>query len=131
MDIQIGNTYKVVVTRILPRGIVVQFLNTSDTEFIHISKLSTKFVTDISKLVQVGDCFEAVCVKGSNKLELSLQHLNLESLYNNVDRICLEKHDQQKPSLDEMIATAESIFKDKRRDTDARLKRRRKSGFKR
>lgn len=131
MDLQLRNTYKIVVTRILQRGIVVQFQDNPDTEFIHISKLSTKFVTDISKLVQVGDCLEAVCVKGSNRLELSLKHLNLESLYKNVDRKCLEKHDQPKPSLDEMIASAESIFKDKRRDADARLKRRRKSGFKR
>lgn len=131
MDLQLGNKYKVTVTRILQRGIVVQFLNTSDTEFIHISKLSTKFVSDISKLVQVGDCFEAVCVKSATRLELSLKHLNLESLYKNVDRKCLEKHDQPKPSLDEMIASAEAIFKDKRRDADARLKRRRKSGFKR
>lgn len=131
MDLQLGNKYKVTVTRILQRGIVVQFLNTSDTEFIHISKLSTKFVSDISKLVNVGDCFEAVCVKGSTRLELSLKHLNLESLYKNVDRKCIENHDQQKLSLDEMIASAESIFKDKKRDTDARLRRRRKSGFKR
>lgn len=131
MDLQLGNKYKVTVTRILQRGIVVQFLNTSDTEFIHISKLSTKFVSDISKLVHVGDCFEAVCVKGSTRLELSLKHLNLESLYKNVDRKCIENYDQQKPSLDEMIASAESIFKDKKRDTDARLRRRRKSGFKR
>lgn len=131
MDLQLGNKYKVTVTRILQRGIVVQFLNTSDTEFIHISKLSTKFVSDISKLVQVGDCFEAVCVKSATRLELSLKHLNLESLYKNVDRKCLEKHDQPKPSLDEMIASAEAIFKDKRRDADARLKRKRKSGFKR
>lgn len=131
MDLQLGNTYKIVVTRILQRGIVVQFQDNLDTEFIHISKLSTKFVSDISKLVQVGDCFEAVCVKSATRLELSLKHLNLESLYKNVDRKCLEKHDQPKPSLDEMIASAEAIFKDKRRDADARLKRRRKSGFKR
>lgn len=131
MDLQLGNTYKIVVTRILQRGIVVQFQDNPDTEFIHISKPSTKFVSDISKLVQVGDCFEAVCVKSATRLELSLKHLNLESLYKNVDRKCLEKHDQPKPSLDEMIASAEAIFKDKRRDADARLKRRRKSGFKR
>lgn len=131
MDLQLGNKYKVTVTRILQRGVVVQFQDTADTEFIHISKLSTKFVSDISKLVQVGDCFEAICVKGSNRLELSLKHLNLESLYKNVDRKRLEKHDQPKTSLDDMIASAESIFKDKKRDTDARLKRRRKSGFKR
>lgn len=131
MKIQEGQMYEITVVKILPKGIIVQIKGTSDTEFIHISKLSTKFVSDISKLVQVGDCFEAICVKGSTRLELSLKHLNLESLYKNVDRNCLEKHNQPKSSLDEMIASAEAIFKDKRRDADARLKRRRMSGFKR
>ena len=133
MKIQEGQMYEVTVIKILPKGIIVQIKGTSDTEFIHISKLSVKFVSDISKLVHVGDTLEAVCIHGKEKLELSLQHLHLESLCKYVERKKLPEEKttrQQVSSLDDMIAAVERDFKEKQRATDSRLKRRRKSGYK-
>ena len=130
MNIQEGQVYNVVVTKILPRGIIVQIQGTSDTEFIHISKLSVKFVSDISKLVTVGDKLEAVCIQGKNRLELSLQHLHLESLYKHVERKQLppKKSTKQKSiSVEDMIAAVERDFKEKQRASDSRLRRKQKS----
>lgn len=130
MNIQEGQVYKVVVTKILPRGIIVQIQGTSDTEFIHISKLSVKFVSDISKLVIVGDKLEAVCIQGKDRLELSLQHLHLESLYKHVERKQLppKKSTKQKStSVEDMIAAVERDFKEKQRASDSRLRRKQKS----
>lgn len=130
MNIQEGQVYNVVVTKILPRGIIVQIQGTSDTEFIHISKLSIKFVSDISKLVTVGDKLEAVCIQGKDRLELSLQHLHLESLYKHVERKQLppKKSTKQKStSVEDMIAAVERDFKEKQRASDSRLRRNQKS----
>lgn len=130
MNIQEGQVYNVVVTKILPRGIIVQIQGTSDTEFIHISKLSVKFVSDISKLVTVGDKLEAVCIQGKGRLELSLQHLHLESLYKHVERKQLppKKSTKQKStSVEDMIAAVERDFKEKQRASDSRLRRKQKS----
>lgn len=130
MNIQEGQVYKVVVTKILPRGIIVQIQGTSDTEFIHISKLSVKFVSDISKLVTVGDKLEAVCIQSKDRLELSLQHLHLESLYKHVERKQLppKKSTKQKStSVEDMIAAVERDFKEKQRASDSRLRRKQKS----
>lgn len=125
MNIQEGQVYKVVVTKILPRGIIVQIQNTSDTEFIHISKLSVKFVSDISKLVTVGDKLEAICIQGKDRLELSLQHLHLESLYKHVERKQLPP--KKSTSVEDMIAAVERDFKEKQRASDSRLRRKQKS----
>ena len=132
MNIQEGKMYYVTVVKLLAKGIIVQINGTADTEFIHISKLSVKFVPDISKLVRVGDILEAVCVQGKDKLELSLHHLHLESLYKHVEdkNLLSEKLSSPQPaSLDDMIAAAERDFKEKQRDNDSRLRRRRKTGY--
>lgn len=132
MNIQEGQMYGVTVVKILPKGIIVQIQGTSETEFIHISKLSVKFVSDISKLVQVGDKLEAMCIQGKEKLELSLQHLHLESLYKHVERNKLSPENntsQQTTSVDDMIAAAERDFKEKQKAIDSRSKRKHKSGY--
>lgn len=132
MNIQSGQVYAITVTKILPRGIIVQITGTEDTEFIHISKLSVKFVSDISKLVRVGDKLEAVGIQGKDRTELSLQHLHLESLNNNVERKKLPTKNTatKQPTLDEMIAAADRDFKEKQRMTDSRLRHRRRSNRK-
>lgn len=130
MNIQPGQEYAVTVTKLLSRGIIVQINGTGDTEFVHISKLSVKFVSNIASLVHVGDKLNALCIQGKDKAELSLQHLHLESLNNDVERKKSLPHKTnakpQQQSLDDMIAAAERDLHEKQRITDSRLRHRRK-----
>lgn len=130
MELVESKRYNVEVIKLLERGIIVQFEGTSDTEFIHISKLSHEFVSKVSDIVEVGDKFNAVCVAGfkPGHLELSIKDAGLatkksKSLYKNV-----EKEAKREPAhdIDAMIAESSKVFNDKRFAMDARLKRRRR-----
>lgn len=131
MDLEIGQRYKVTITRILRRGIIVQINGTEFTEFIHISKLSDRFVANISDIVTVGDVIDATAVPGAgDRPELSLQS---KSLYTNVKGNHPTKQQRgfpskkSNPTLDEMIAAVDVDFKEKQRIRNAGLQRRRRS----
>lgn len=107
MELKIGKYYNAKVTRILNKGVVVTLDNTNQTEFIHISKLSDKYISDISDEFNVGDNVYAIAVKGSDRIELSLK--NSQTL----NKGTVKKLSSQNKSLDEMILHAESVLNDK------------------
>lgn len=76
MNLELGKHYTVKVTEIIKVGAVVE-VTRYHTELIHLSKIANDFVKNIEDYVAVGDTLDAECVKGFNKLELSLKHLNL------------------------------------------------------
>lgn len=135
MSIKPGQEYPITVTKLKERGIIVQIDGTPDTEFIHISKLSTKFVSNIASLVAVGDKLIAIAIEGKDKTELSLQHLHLESL-NKTERHKKSSNKTNdatstKPSLDDMIAAAERDLKEKQLLTASKFGNRQKFGNRR
>lgn len=71
--------YHVTVKKILPNGIIV-IHSDNDSDFIHVSNVSDKFVEHVEDFVKVGQEFEAQCIVGKFKpVELSLKHLKLRS----------------------------------------------------
>lgn len=81
MQLTVGKKYDVSVIKVNKNGIIVRMVDGS-TQFIHISKLSTKFIDDINKYVKVGNKYYAIAVESEEKgAELSLIHLNLEPIY--------------------------------------------------
>lgn len=122
--------YSVIVTKLLTRGIIVQVGETGNTEFIHISRISKQFVSNITDFVSVGTCLTTKGVSGKDgKIELSLIHLNLSKnggqtdLPNESDKTCSCKN------LDDMIAVAELSMHDKigKLPSKAERKRRRRN----
>ncbi len=125
--IELGKEYQVAVIKILDRGIVVQLKDTQYTEFIHISKLSTRYVSDIHAYVKVGDEFSALCIQGDGKRELSLKHLQLAPIYENAgSKKELTEEDSNtktKSHLDEMIAASNLSLMEKLNTMQARAVR--------
>ena len=78
MNLQIGNTYQVTVTEILPIGAVVT-MEDNTTELIHISNIADCFVRNVGDYVSVGHSYTATCKEGKvHPAELSLIPLHLE-----------------------------------------------------
>lgn len=127
MNLEIGTVYRVVVTKILTRGIVVQHVGMADTEFIHISNLSAKFVSNINDVVSIGAEVDALCVLGkvTGKPELSLRHLDHEPLYNTRST---QSRQSSAPtdSFEAMLAASTKCLEEKVRMSEARSKRKRK-----
>lgn len=114
---QVEENYKVVVEKIISKGIIVRLENDT-TEFIHLSNISSDYVDNPNKFVSIGDTYEAKAVQGKARpVELSLKHLNLQAKKLTTDNL----HRTQSPSkssklnksLDEMIADAEQSYMDK------------------
>lgn len=126
--IQEGVLYPVIVTRLLARGIVVQLENTGRTEFIHISKISNQFVSNIADYVNIGQSFVAQGVKGRDGMnELSLIHLNLNQQKSSkqvLPKIVEELSNEKR--LNEMIAAAETSMHNKIGKIQARTERKRR-----
>ena len=112
--LNIGQEYGITVLKILPAGIIVHLSGTDFTELIHISEISTDYVSDISEYVTVGEKYTAKAQLGKygNK-ELTLKHLNLKR--NVSDDIKPKRIPKNPKSFDEMIAAAEDDFKSKQR----------------
>ena len=112
-QIEIGKAYPIQVVHIANKGIICKIVddnpNVETTAFIHISKIANAFINDINEYVTVGDKFNAVGISTDNGNELSLQHLNLKP------KTAAPKAEVYvKPkTLDEMIDSANSSFKDK------------------
>lgn len=121
MELQKGKAYDVIVTKILQRGIIVQIEDSEDTEFIHISKLSTKYVSDISQIVNVGSTYTAIGVYDDvrNKVGLSLKHVDRVQYTKDGSKVFYRKDFSGNPakqkSLDDMIAAADSTLREKQR----------------
>lgn len=78
MDLVIGNTYNVMVEKFLPFGCVVR-MDDNSTGFVHISKISTRFVKDPAEYLSLGSSYVATGIKGSkHPVELSFLPLNLK-----------------------------------------------------
>lgn len=142
MSIEVGNTYTVNIISIRDKGVVVQPEGEQGTEFIHISKISSVYVSDISKFVKVGDTLKAICVSSQVKpAELSLLHLNLRPAaapheskgddYNHksIKQVIRRQHTPPPTSevpttLEDMIKKSNSQFQEHQHALNTRLKRR-------
>lgn len=73
MRLELGKKYMVTAVKCLPYGAVVE-LEDKSTKFIHISKLSDSFVSNVEDVIEVGSSYEATAVKGKvHEVELSLK----------------------------------------------------------
>lgn len=145
MKLELGKRYPVKILKVIRAGVIVQVgeFRPDDTAFIHLSKISKKFVDDPSKFVTVGRTYEAEAVKGSvNDVELSLLHMNLEPMMIHVDlakgpdRTSFRPYVKQpnKPpvpisnpvTLDDMITKMNKDYNDKTQAMNARSRRKTK-----
>jgi predicted RNA-binding protein with RPS1 domain len=102
----------VTVNKILERGAVVSINGTDKTAFIHISKISSAYVTNIAEYIDIGQSYDAECLD-PEKPELSLKHLNLRPKFSEPSKDSPDR--RREMSLDEMIAKANAAFQDKQR----------------
>ena len=112
-QIEIGKAQPIQVVHIANKGIICKIVddnpNVETTAFIHISKIANAFISDINEYVTVDDKLNAVGISTDNGNELSLQHLNLKP-----KTTAPKAEVYVKPkTLDEMIDSANSSFKDK------------------
>lgn len=107
--------YDVTVTAIKESGLIVMLDGTEYTALIHISMLSSGFVSDVSKFASVGDNLKAKAVKWKNKVELSIKACEESPKPETAvpDRPAREHSDNRE--LDRMIASCEAHYKDKMR----------------
>lgn len=125
--LELGKSYQVTVVKLLDKGAIVSVPGSKSTEFIHISKLSSAYVSKVSDVVSVGDTIMTKCIENKqlNKLELSPRDFSEQSLYivdHNPTRKSTAKSDSKK--LDSMIQAANKAFHEKQKATDSRAKRR-------
>lgn len=121
MGIEVGKLYRVTVVKILHHGIIVQIDNTADTEFIHISKLSHSYISNISDVISVGDVADALCINSGGRVELSLQHTQLPGM-------CTKSQTTHTTSsIDDMIAAADCVLQEKQLAYKNRLTRKHSS----
>lgn len=151
MELVLGQTYEVVVRYIKhKKGIIVEFVdNPEETAFIHVSRISDKFVANIEDFVTCGEILIAECVEGlAHPLELSLKHLNLQARtssstypkvtptvgvvsqgrpvsnsYQSAIKQVERMMSKPAPTLDEMIADSNKVLQDKMKSRKARYDR--------
>ena len=103
MELKIGQKYEIEVIKILKYGVIVK-LDDGCTQFIHISNLCDKFISDISDILNVGDRRFATGVSGNkHPVELSLKHSSRND----------KSNAQHHKSLDDMIADSNKAYADK------------------
>lgn len=124
MELEIGNTYNVKVSKIIKSGIIVEMPDES-TEFIHLSNISDQYVNNISDFVSTGYIYTATCINGKSRpFELSLKPLNLKPAslnkptvknhkYVNETTVRKNNNAKQPKSLDDMIANMNACYEDK------------------
>lgn len=151
MELLLGQRYEIVVRYIKhKKGIIVEFVdNPEETAFIHVSRISDKFVANIEDFVTCGEILLAECVKGLvHPLELSLKHLNLQARilsnaypksrptigvashgrpvsngYQSAIKEVERMMSKPAPTLDEMIADSNKVLQDKMKARKARYDR--------
>lgn len=103
MELSIGQKYNVKVTKILSNGIIVE-LSDKSTQFIHISKISDRFIKSIKDYVSIGLIYTATAIEGNKSpVQLSLLPLKLGHMHTT----------SKKLSLDQMIDKCNRDLKDK------------------
>lgn len=125
MELIIGNDYKVVVTKIIQSGIIVE-LEDKSTQLIHISNLSDKFVSDINLMFAVGDVANATAIAGKVKpVELSIKaysakhteptinYQRTKPTYKQVYNKPADKQADKQADLDDMINKMNSDYESK------------------
>lgn len=110
--------FNVTVSKILDKGIIVTIDGTGYTEFIHISKLSDAYVSDINDIISVGDKLTAKGLITRNGAELTLQHLRLRPKSNpRPSDISFKQHvpkvSAPAMSIDDMISNANKTMQEK------------------
>lgn len=138
-NIELDSNYNVKIIKVLTKGIIVELTDyPGETAFIHISKISTKFVDDVNKFVKLGDTFEAKGVPSNiSGIELSLLHLSLQPVtgkeitqhntHKSVDSLNntkVKQSNSSESSIDSMIKAANDAYLDKHRALSSRRKRR-------
>lgn len=114
-QLELGKEYDVRVTKVLNKGVIVEFMHDPDTTgFIHISKLSRQFISDINSFISVGDTISVHVFKNGDKYDLDARG----------------KATPERPQkdLDAMIASAEAALRDKIGKTRNTTRRRSKRG---
>lgn len=107
MELKIGQKYEIEVIKILKYGVIVK-LDDGCTQFIHISNLCDKFISDISDILNVGDRRLATGISGNkHPVELSLKRPSGRDKSNT----------QHHKSLDDMIADSNKAYADKTKST--------------
>lgn len=121
--LKLGNFYNVTVIKIMAKGAIVSVEGECETQFIHISKLSSGYVRAVEDVVSVGTTYKAKCVMNTklNKLELMI-------LPKTINPMSSRQKSQSKTmsDLDKMIKAAQNAFSDKQKSADSRMKRRRR-----
>lgn len=121
--LKLGNCYNVTVAKIMDKGAIVSVEGENETQFIHISKLSSEYVRAVEDVVSVGTTYKAKCVMNTklNKLELMM-------LPKTINPMSSRQKSQSKTmsDLDKMIKAAQNAFSDKQKSADSRMKRRRR-----
>lgn len=133
--IEEGKIYDITVTKILSKGIIVQINDSEFTEFIHVSKISHEYVSNINEFVKVGDRLTAYAIKRNshknrNEPELSLLHLHLQSSSNisfSTDARTHSSESSAETRLEDMIQSANLTLRDKLQTLQTRTERRRKN----
>jgi predicted RNA-binding protein with RPS1 domain len=127
--LSVGQIYDVQVVKILQFGLIVKVPELGGTEMVHISKIANTRVDNIADFVEVGDGLRAECVRGRDKIELSLKHLNLKPRAGESSVSSPKPRFEKTKSLDDMIASSSKVLKEKmdsqkKRTGDYRNKRR-------
>ena len=114
--LKLGNCYNVTVAKIMDKGVIVSVEGENETQFIHISKLSSGYVRAVEDVVSIGTTYKAKCVMNTklNKLELMMMPSRQKS------------QSKSMSDLDKMIKAAQNAFSDKQKSADSRMKRRRR-----
>ena len=135
MILEENKTYVVTVVRLGAKGVIVEMSDNS-TEFIHISKISDNFVSNVAAFATVGHPWKVVGVRNKklNRVELSHRDSDIniaEGVYDSVSTLSRipknpnpysnnkkSLYNTSSKSLDDMIADANRALADKRRDRD-------------
>ena len=117
MVLEKDNYYLVQVVKLIKSGAIVE-LDDGSTQLVHVSQIASKYVSDPSKFLEEGVYYSAKCIEGQSKdgsgLCLSFKYLNMGPKFLAETK---EQHvnttDGRKPSLDEMIESANRTYNDK------------------
>lgn len=109
MELVVGKKYDVVVIKIVEKGVIVE-LEDKSTEFIHVSQLSNRYVSNIEDIIAIGDSKTASCIKGKVKsAELSFKESKVD--HKPTKSYWLEP--SARPDLDEMIEASNRHYQEK------------------
>ena len=124
MKLQIGESYKVTVVKIMPFGAIVE-LEDGTQALVHISKIANCYIEDIGDFISVGREYTATAVASDIKpVELSFLDLGLKSFrptshsYNAA--ISAEHARNLERMLEESSRQYEDKHKNKRRNSSSR-----------